>query len=1075
MNIASEWRCAILTWWEPRLLFLPWASLLSPCQTRGCHWSGKRVDRPAHQQVCLVNRINNLRLYVDELEDAILEYDKRVLDLETALYEQFGQNQDLRAEVETLKGETDLDKEVIESLRLQLGGSATCSSMGRGERGRADGVIVNSENTLDEAVTEGQDAALKFWLAVERGEVASLKVTLDNMAFMETSTKISQRLGRSLHIAAGCGHAHVVEALLDCGYSEFVDALDHDGNSALHMAALNGRHDVVRVLLASETFGCICLPNVAAKTALHCAAVQGNQEVVEMLLCNERFTDEAVNALAKEDMPCSLEEVQVTIEEGLTALHLAAKFGHVGVVQALLNAERFNALDDATALLGYSPLHIAARYGHSVVATTLLQCGRFNAINALDVFGCSALHILAFNGSPDLVKLLLDEERFTRASHQNSRWQTTALHAAAHAGHVEVARLLLASANKFPDSAVNALGVEGETALHTAAHHGSPGIVKLLLEEPRFTSASHQTTRHQSTVLHVAAGSGDVEVARLLLTSANRLPDSAVNALGVEGETALHTAAHHGSSAVVKLLLEEPRFTCASHQTPKHQSTALHVAADLGHVEVAELLLTSANKFHDSAVNALGVEGETALHIAAHYGNPGIVKLLLEEPRFTKACHQTTKHQSTALHSAAGSGHVEVARLLLTSANRFPDSAVNALGDEGDTALHTAAHYGRSGIVKLLLEEPRFTSASHQTKRHHSTALHSAADSGHAEVVQLLLTSANKFPDSAVNALGDKGETALHSAAHHGSSAVVKLLLGEPRFTSASQKNTTNQATALHVAVGRGHVEATQRLLMAIRFPTSAVNTGDKEGSSALHWAAWLGHCDIVEELLNSDRFTSVNSRNKFGSTAVHTAAFKGQTSVLEVLLANPRFTASNLPNSVGHNALHLATMQGHSESVKALLASGRFDTAAVNAATLNDGETALHLAMDFRRVPVARLLLRCQRFTTMLATTAREERTALHLAAACRDSDDVACLTEALLGSDQFTAEASEAQDKSGRTALHLMVERGHLEAAQMLQKSGKFTAVAAREGRGKRTALDIAKARGNTEMIGLLESWSS
>ena len=187
-------------------------------------------------------------------------------------------------------------------------------------------------------------------------------------------------------MAAGCGHADVVEALLDCGYSDFADALDHDGNSALNIAALNGSCDVVRVLLASEQFGCICLPNVAARTALHCAAAQGSQDVVKMLLCNHRFTDEAVNALAKEDMPLSYKEVQVTTEEGVTALHLAAKFGHVGVVHALLDAERFKALDDATVFLCCSPLHVAARYGHCVVATALLQCGRFNAVNALDVF-----------------------------------------------------------------------------------------------------------------------------------------------------------------------------------------------------------------------------------------------------------------------------------------------------------------------------------------------------------------------------------------------------------------------------------------------------------------------------------------------------------------------------------------------------------------------------------------------------------------------------------------------------------------------------------------------------------------
>ena len=341
-------------------------------------------------------------------------------------------------------------------------------------------------------------------------------------------------------------------------------------------------------------------------------------------------------------------------------------------------------------------------------------------------------------------------------------------------------------------------------------------------------------------------------------------------------------------------------------------------------------------------------------------------------------------------------------------------------------------------------------------------------------MARLLLTSANKFPDSAVNALSDKGETALHIASLRGSSDVVTLLLGEPRFTSASHKSTTGQATALHKAASGGHVEVTRQLLMASRFPSSAVNTGDKEGSSALHWAAWSGHCEVVEELLNSDRFTSVNSRNKFGSTAFHASAFKGQSRILEILLASPRLTTSGLPNSVGHNALHLASMQGHGEVVEALLASGHFHNSAVNAVTASDGDTALHLAVQFRHRSSAFSLLQSRRFRAVLTRAARDGRTALHVAAANIDSDDAMSLTRVLLESNRFTAEAIEAEDKLGRTVLHLMVEKGHLEAAQILQKSGKFNAVAARENKHKRTALDIARAHADTEMISLLESWS-
>ena len=331
--------------------FLWLHSFLSPCQTRGCHWSGKRADRPAHQQVCLVTRINNLRLYVDELEDAILEYDKRVLDLETALYEQFGQNQDLRAEIETLKEQTDLDEGVIESLRLQLGGSAASLSMRRGELGTANDAVDNLENTLDVSVVGGHGphgAALKFLLAAERGDVVSVKEKLNGITFIKSKLDRGHGLGTALHMAIGCVRTPVMEIGLDGGHTDVANIVDDEGNSALHVAALNGHEAVVRLLLASEEFRCVCLPNLVERTALHCAAVQGNQEIVKMLLCNDRFADGAVNALTTEDMPFSNEGVQVETEEGVTALHLAAKFGHLGAVQALVEAGRFKAVNDAT-------------------------------------------------------------------------------------------------------------------------------------------------------------------------------------------------------------------------------------------------------------------------------------------------------------------------------------------------------------------------------------------------------------------------------------------------------------------------------------------------------------------------------------------------------------------------------------------------------------------------------------------------------------------------------------------------------------------------------------------------------
>ena len=219
-------------------------------------------------------------------------------------------------------------------------------------------------------------------------------------------------------------------------------------------------------------------------------------------------------------------------------------------------------------------------------------------------------------------------------------------------------------------------------------------------------------------------------------------------------------------------------------------------------------------------------------------------------------------------------------------------------------------------------------------------------------------------------------------------------------------------------------------LLMATRFPIASVNAVNKYGNSALHAAAYSGKLAVADALLKSWRFEQSNSLNKMGSTALHIAAFFGHADVVQLLLASRRFTASSLANGSGLNALHLGAMQGQHQVVEVFLASFKFDRSAVNAITPDDGSTALHLAVQFRRLSVVSLLLENKRFSSVRKATANGH-TALHLAAACPSDGMVA----ALLNSDRFTTEVVTATNSSGRTALHIMAEKGQLEAARLLR----------------------------------------
>ena len=260
--------------------------------------------------------------------------------------------------------------------------------------------------------------------------------------------------------------------------------------------------------------------NNTGRTALHCAAEQGLDEVARLLLKSCRFTDEAVNALAEEEVEYMLptSNLVTIIEDGFTALHLAAKTGHVAVTEVLLESERFKGTNAVILGSNITALHVAAWYGHLGVVEGLLNSDRFNAVNALDSNGGSALQRAACAGHGPCVRALLRSLDFTVAPQQSWDVCFTALHYAAWQGHAQVVRVLL-SETRFPTATVNAVNRHGGTALHVAARFGHDVVARALLTCGRFQGADSLDLLG-NTALHLAAGAGQVQVARELVESA---------------------------------------------------------------------------------------------------------------------------------------------------------------------------------------------------------------------------------------------------------------------------------------------------------------------------------------------------------------------------------------------------------------------------------------------------------------------------------------------------------------------------------------------------------------------------
>lgn len=102
---------------------------------------------------------------------------------------------------------------------------------------------------------------------------------------------------------------------------------------------------------------------------------------------------------------------------------------------------------------------------------------------------------------------------------------------------------------------------------------------------------------------------------------------------------------------------------------------------------------------------------------------------------------------------------------------------VNGTNDDGETALHAAALYGKLSHVRTLLRVGGADVAV--TDESGGTALHDASASGHVEVVRALTESARARGtlDALVRAEDEDEETALHHAARGEHGEVVKLLL----------------------------------------------------------------------------------------------------------------------------------------------------------------------------------------------------------------------------------------------------------------------------------------------------------
>ncbi|KAK1792438.1 hypothetical protein P4O66_012383 [Electrophorus voltai] len=680
--------------------------------------------------------------------------------------------------------------------------------------------------------------------------------------------------------------------------------------------------------------------------ALHLAAKEGHVELVEELL--ERGA-----------------EVDSSTKKGNTALHIASLAGQKEVAKLLVKR---GADVNAQSQNGFTPLYMAAQENHLDVVRYLLENGGNQSTATED--GFTPLAIALQQGHNQVVSLLLEHDT-------KGKVRLPALHIAARKDDTKSAALLLQN-----DHNADVQSKSGFTPLHIAAHYGNVNVSTLLLNRG---AAVDFTARNGITPLHVASKRGNTNMVALLLDRGAQ-----IDAKTRDGLTPLHCAARSGHDAAVEILLERGAPILAR---TKNGLSPLHMSAQGDHVDCVKHLLQ-----HKAPVDDVTLDYLTALHVAAHCGHYRVTKLLLDKKANPNARALLQQNGFTPLHIACKKNRVKVMELLVKYG-----ASIQAITESGLTPIHVAAFMGHLNIVLLLLQNGASPDICNIRGE---TALHMSARAGQMEVVRCLLRNGAR-----VDATAREEQTPLHIASRLGQTEIVQLLLHHMAHPDAA---TTNGYTPLHIAAREGQLHTAAVLLEA----GASHSLATKKGFTPLHVAAKYGSLEVAKLLLQ--RRAMPDHAGKNGLTPLHVAAHYDNQQMALLLLekgASPHTTAQN-----GYTPLHIAVKKNQLQAASALLQGG-----AKPGAVTRQGVTPLHLAAQEGHPNMATLLL--ERGAHVNAPT-KSGLTSLHLSA----QEDRVNVAEILVENGANL----DHQTKLGYTPLIVACHHGNVKMVNFLLQHG-------------------------------------
>uniref|UniRef100_A0ABD2X5S7 Uncharacterized protein n=1 Tax=Trichogramma kaykai TaxID=54128 RepID=A0ABD2X5S7_9HYME len=803
-------------------------------------------------------------------------------------------------------------------------------------------------------LSRGADPSLALHVVCEKKFTRHLAETLFKHLNKLKARKLERRIdarnkeGRTpLHLALRNGNLEAAVWLLRRG-ADLIKA-EKDGLIPLHVVcklASPADKDLAKLFFQRARRGLrVDALDKEGNTALHLALNKGNKRLAKRLL--KRGADPNLAGA-----------------EGETPLHVVgARNDDAGVelAETLIKYGGDRLRVDAIGQLGRTPLHLALRQGNKRLVELLLKAGA--DLDRPDAEGETGLHIACqkYDDDHDIPKMILTKSKSCSGLDARNKWGDTPLHLALRNGRRRATEWLL---RRGADP--NAPNELGQTPLHAMSQPRprDDRLVKMLFKLTRGQQLRIDTRDEDgSTPLHLAVCGGHAKALGMLLSRG--ADPNAVDARGAtplhrvcedrhelaepflgccerlgvtvrmnerdnEGNSPLHLALRMAGRPTVELLLRrgaDPNLANAKGETP-----LLTMIRENREVDLVETLLEfSDDKYRPVRVNERDREGNSPLHWALLRRDRDdseswrkLVELLLREGADPNLANEEGR---TPLHLVCERRRQDLLKIVF---DRYDGRVrVNARDKKGNTALHVAASAADSsrGLIEFLLAKGADPSIANEEG---STPLHIVCRGCRdVDSARLLFEHCDK-KKQLVETRDDEGNAPLHLALQFGgrdSKRLVMLLLA--RGADPNEADREEAATPLHLVCKRYRdaelVDAFFKMCDELH-KRLRLDARNWMGNSPLHVALEWANDRAAETLLT--RGADPNQVNDVGETPLHVMSKDryyedSMKMFFRICDEKRRDVRVNGRDMSGNAPLHLALSCGAESSVEALLRRG--------------------------------------------------------------------------------------------------------------------------------------------------------